>query len=128
MHRYCRLTSSDRVGTLHCGLSDGRCRMEANSKEIAKHLIENRAKLGGSVIEEIVTAVHNGGGKLVQFDPDGDWCGTGRFPHWPPKGLDSLISIVAKAHGTIKIFPYGIPVIDGFDVEVARIGPTASRF
>ncbi len=96
--------------------------MDVNPKEIAKQLIENRAKFGARSWEELVTVIQAGGGKLVQFayDPDGDWCGTGHFPHWPPKRIDELLGLASRFQGEMVIFPWGIPVIDSYQVVLKR--------
>jgi hypothetical protein len=94
-----------------------------NPVEIAKHLIENRVRFGQKEhLGDIANAVQADGGKLVQlsFDPDGEWCGTGHFPHWPPKGLASIFTVVAKYDAIVKIFPLGIPVPDSFDAVIER--------
>ncbi len=96
--------------------------MEVNPKEIAKQLLENRAKFGPRTLEELAAAIHAGGGKLVQFafDPDGDWCGNGHFPHWPPKRFDDLLGFASKFQAEVRVFPWGIPVIDSYRVVVQQ--------
>jgi hypothetical protein len=97
--------------------------MEANPKEIAKQLIENRAKITNRSLEELLAAIQAGGGKLVQFafEPDGDWCGTGHFPHWPPKKVDDLLGFASRYNGCVIVFPWGIPAIDSYTVVVQQI-------
>ena len=96
--------------------------MDVNPKEIAKQLIESRAKFGTRTLEELVAAIHAGGGKLVQFayDPDGNYCGNGLFPHWPPRKLDDLLGFASRFQGEVRIFPWGIPVIDSYRVVVQQ--------
>lgn len=64
------------------------------------------------------------GGAIVGLDPDGDWCGTGRFKFkWPPpkrpefeRFLDLLVS--NRIH--LDILINGIPVPDEILVQVAK--------
>jgi hypothetical protein len=105
--------------------------MEIDSKRRV-HELRDLVKRGrGIAVDELaeVTAVAEAqGGHLVAvtaFDPDGDWCGTGRIRFkWPPKpgSLGSFIDAIINQGIGGNIIINGIPHPEEVLVDFAR-GP-----
>jgi hypothetical protein len=103
--------------------------METSSKaRVAelRDLVKRSRGIGIDELAEISVSAESHGGNLVgvtAFDPDGDWCGTGRFRFkWPPRSgsLSSFIdAIINKGIGG-NIIINGIPHPEEVLIDVAR--------
>jgi hypothetical protein len=63
------------------------------------------------------------GGSLTSVEPDGDWCGTGRFRvKWPPKKDQLIIWLDELVQNRInfEVLINGIPVPEEILVNVSR--------
>jgi len=103
--------------------------MENDSKKRVSELRELVKRNRGIAVDElaeIAAAAESQGGHLVAvsaFDPDGDWCGTGRFRFkWPPRpgGLGSFIdSILGRGVGG-NIIINGTPHPEEVLIDIVR--------
>jgi hypothetical protein len=64
------------------------------------------------------------GGGIVGVDPDGDWCGTGRFKFkWPPPKpheFERFLDVLVDSRIHLDILINGVPVPDEILVRVAK--------
>lgn len=90
-----------------------------NIEQVVEHLLANRQNVSKADLHTVVELVHANGGQVVAgYDDDGPLCGT-RVPGRPPK-LGGLIDSLAAKGFTVKVFPYGIPVIDEAFLQIGR--------
>ena len=90
-----------------------------NIDQVVEHLLANRQNVSKAELRAVVELVHASGGQVVaSYDEDGPLCGT-RVPGRPPK-LGGLIDNLAAKGFTVKVFPYGIPVIDEAFLQIGR--------
>jgi hypothetical protein len=90
-----------------------------NIDQVVDHLLATRQNISKTELRAVVELVQASGGQVVaSFDDDGPWCGT-RVPGRPPK-LGGLIDNLTAKGFTVKVFPYGIPVIDEAYLQIGR--------
>jgi hypothetical protein len=90
-----------------------------NIDHVVDHLVATRKDVSKDELRAVVELVHAHGGQVISgADDDGNWCWT-RVPGRPPK-FGGLIEGLASKGYTVKLFPYGIPVIDEAIVKVGR--------
>jgi hypothetical protein len=103
--------------------------METNAKARVtelRDLVKRSRGIGIDELSEISAAAEAQGGKLVSvaaFDPDGDWCGTGRIRFkWPPKSgsLGSFIDLIINKGIGGNIIINGTPHPEEVLIDVAR--------
>jgi hypothetical protein len=96
---------------------------EKASEDIVQHLLARKNRVTRQELRELVKLAQSHEAEFVGVssfggdEPD-DWCGTVvvRGPR-PPK-LGSLIEGLVQARWVVEVFPYGIPVIDRFRIDV----------
>jgi hypothetical protein len=90
-----------------------------NIDEVVERLLATRLNVSKAELRSVVELVHAAGGQIVSaYDEDGPLCGT-KVPGRPPKLGGLIDNLVAKGF-TVKLFPYGIPVIDEAFVQIGR--------
>ena len=90
-----------------------------NIDQVIDHLLATRQNVSKADLRAVVEVVHASGGQVIaSYDEDGPWCGT-RVPGRPPK-LGGLIDNLTAKGFTVRVFPYGIPVIDEAFVQIGR--------
>ena len=95
---------------------------ERASEELVERLLARRHRVTREELRELVKVARGSGGEFVQAssfgaeDPD-DWCGTMHFKGPRPK-LGSLVELLAERGWMVRVFPYGIPVIDQVLVDI----------
>lgn len=90
-----------------------------NIDQVIDHLLAARQNVSKADLRAVVEIVQASGGEVIaSYDEDGPLCGT-RVPGRPPK-LGALIDNLAAKGLTVRVFPYGIPVIDGAFVQIGR--------
>ncbi len=90
-----------------------------NIDEVVERLLATRQNVSKAELRKVIELVHAAGGQIVSaYDEDGPLCGT-RVPGRPPK-LGGLIDSLIEKGFTVKLFPYGIPVIDEAFLQIGR--------
>jgi hypothetical protein len=95
---------------------------EKTGEEQVERLLARRHRVTREELHELVKAARESGGKFVRAssfggeDPD-DWCGTMHFKGPRPKFGGVIDALVARGW-IVEVFPYGIPVIDEFLVDI----------
>jgi hypothetical protein len=105
---------------------------QRGSVEAIKKIIELGKKISVSDMAEITDVVTAAGGSLVAVDPDGDWCGTGKFRFkWPipkPKEFEKFLDTLVSKYINLEVLINGIPYPDVIHINVSRqIGRQTGR-
>jgi hypothetical protein len=80
-----------------------------NIDEVVDRLLATRQNVSKAELRAVVELIHAGGGQVIaSYDEDG-----------PPK-LGGLIDSLTAKGLTVRVFPYGIPVIDEAFLQIGR--------
>lgn len=105
---------------------------QRGSVEAIKKIVELGKKISVPEMAEVTDTVMAAGGSLVAVDPDGDWCGTGKFRFkWPPpkpKDFEKVLDALVSKYINFEILINGIPQPDVIYINVSRkIGRETAR-
>ena len=85
--------------------------------KVVEQLLAAKQPVSKAELRSVVDAVlANGGSVVSSYDEDGPYCGT-TVPH---PHIGTLVGALSGKGYTVKVFPYGIPVIDGAFIQVGR--------
>ena len=97
---------------------------EKASDDIVQELLGRRNRVTRQELRELVKLVRSHEAEFVGVssfgagdEPD-DWCGTVVLKGPRPPRLGSLIEGLLHSRWVVEVFPYGIPVIDRFRIDV----------
>lgn len=93
------------------------------SVEAIKEVVNMGTKISVNEMATLAETAEAAGGFLAEVDPDGDWCGNGRFPFpWPPKQNEFLkfLDILVQRRINFEVLINGIPAPKDILVQVSR--------